>query len=403
MKRISILVFTLCAFLVPIAAAQAPPSADTFVSSARPNFNYGVSPILVVQPGTTSFIQFDLSALPLGSEVNKATLRLYVDAFVKPGSFDVYPVNGAWAESTLTYNTPPPQLGNSATSGNPIAISSTSLNKFVLVDITPLVQGWVSGTTVNHGLALALTSATGTFSFDAKESLLTGNGPELDIVVNAATQGPQGPPGPQGPSGPSGPTGPVGPQGSIGPIGPVGPVGPQGPALASLESLNGVSCTLNGFSGTVALSYTQSGDAVLHCSAPDPFEPNDTLAQAIPLPDIKGDNPPSEYALSSSLLSQVDVDFYKFTLKETDFSPTVPNDLKVRLTLVVPQVFAPMEIVLMKSTGEQLGVSSVVGDAAILEYSVPDTAADDSIDLVVEIRSPSGASSSYQLLIYGGV
>ncbi len=280
-------------------AAQAPPTADTFVSSVTPKTNYGTSPILVVQAGATTFIKFDLSALPPGASIGKATLRLYVDAFVKAGSFDVYVVEGPWRENSLTYNTPPPALGPSATGNNPIAISSSSLNNFVLVDITPLVQGWVNGTIANNGLALSLTSTNGTFSFDAKESLLTGNGPELEMVLNGPTGppgpqgiqgdpgqpgavGPQGPAGPQGPSGPTGPhgdqglpglqgpqglQGPVGSPGPLGPIGPVGPIGPQGPAglISSFDALAGLSCTRGGQVGTIAVQYDGNGVATLTC------------------------------------------------------------------------------------------------------------------------------------------
>jgi len=218
------------------ALAQAPPSADTFVSSATPKTNYGTSPILIVQTGATTFIQFKLSELPAGASVGKAALRLYVDAVAKGGSFDVFPVNATWSENVLTYNTPPPPLGASATGNNPIAITNSSLNQFFLIDITPLVQGWVNGTIPNNGVALALTTSNGSFSFDSKESLLTANGPQLEIVLNGPA-GPQGTPGPAGPTGPQGPqgtpgapgsSGPIGPQGLQGPVGPMGPQGPQG-------------------------------------------------------------------------------------------------------------------------------------------------------------------------------
>src|SRR5579864_2744597 len=212
--------------------AQAPPSADTYVSSVTPKTNYGASPILVVQTGATTFIQINLSAVPAGASVSKATLRLYVDGVVTGGSFDVFPVNGAWSENKLTYNTPPPTLGSSATGNKPIAITSSSVNKFILVDITSLVQGWLNGTIANNGVALSLTSANGFFSFDAKESLLTGNGPELEVVLNGAAgpAGPQGIQGIQGPQGPTGQTGATGPQGLIGPKGDTGATGAQGPA-----------------------------------------------------------------------------------------------------------------------------------------------------------------------------
>jgi hypothetical protein len=80
-------------------------------------------------------------------------------------------------------------------------------------------------------VALVSTTAGGTFSFDAKESLLTANGPELEIAL--AGGGASGPPGPQGPAGLQGPQGPQGVPGMMGLTGAQGPqgnVGPQGQA-----------------------------------------------------------------------------------------------------------------------------------------------------------------------------
>lgn len=79
----------LCLSALPIAA-QAPPSADTFVSSATPNLNYGPSISLTVGPGTTTYIKFNLAGVPANATISKATLRMYVDAVGKAGSFDVY-------------------------------------------------------------------------------------------------------------------------------------------------------------------------------------------------------------------------------------------------------------------------------------------------------------------------
>jgi hypothetical protein len=202
--------------------AQAPPSADTFVSSSTPKINYGPAIALVVGPGTTSYVRFNLAGIPAGASISKATLRLYVDAVAKAGKFDVYQLNSSWAENTLTYNTPPPPLGTSVTNGTGGSITTASWNQFLLIDITALAQGWVNGTIPNNGVALALTSgSSGSFSFDSKESLLTGNGPELEIALNSGT-------GPQGPQGPAGPVGPQGPQGLAGAVGPTGPTGATG-------------------------------------------------------------------------------------------------------------------------------------------------------------------------------
>jgi hypothetical protein len=64
---------------VPVLA-QAPPSGDTFASSATPKLNYGSSIILAVAPGTNSYVKFNLAGIPAGASISKATLRLYVDA-----------------------------------------------------------------------------------------------------------------------------------------------------------------------------------------------------------------------------------------------------------------------------------------------------------------------------------
>jgi hypothetical protein len=181
-KQVLFLVFCPLWLLKPLLAAQLAPSADTFVSASNPKLNFGTSPVLVVQPGSVVYMKFDLSSLPGSANVQRATLRIYVNALVKPGSFDVFPVLGEWSEGTLTYSSNPPELGPSAT-GRTIPVTSFSLNNYVLADITGLVQDWVSGKLANHGLALKLTSEGGTFSFDAREALLTGNAPELDITL----------------------------------------------------------------------------------------------------------------------------------------------------------------------------------------------------------------------------
>ena len=124
-----VLTFVVLAALSAPLLAQAPPSGDTFVSSAFPTTNFGFVNSLAVAPGTTSFVQFNLSTVPAGASVSKATLRLYVDLVIKPGKFDVYQLNKSWSENTLTYNTPPPALGPSLTGGTGISITTASGNQ----------------------------------------------------------------------------------------------------------------------------------------------------------------------------------------------------------------------------------------------------------------------------------
>jgi hypothetical protein len=172
-------------------AQSAAPLGDTYSSSANPRTNYGNQPTLIVREGANTYLQFDLSALPSGASVSKATLRLFVDNVNSNGSFDVYPVQTNWSESTLDYNNQPP-LGASATGGHPISVNGSNLNDFVMIDVTSLVRQWVNQSVANNGIALVLEGFNGSFSFDSKESTATSHHAELEIAISGAA-GPQGP------------------------------------------------------------------------------------------------------------------------------------------------------------------------------------------------------------------
>jgi Chaperone of endosialidase/Collagen triple helix repeat (20 copies) len=242
LRRISVLAVAIAATLLSTLsfAQSTPPVGDVLTYSNNPNTNYGSYTSLFVQKGSltsASYIKFNLATLPSGVSVNKATLRLFVNQVAANGSFDVYQLNTSWSESALTYNNAP-ALGTSATGNHPIAFTSNTVNQFLVIDITPLVQGWANGSITNNGLALALTTSAGAVAFDSKESIYTSHQPELEIALTgpAGPVGPQGPQGPQGLTGNTGATGATGPQGPIGltgATGPQGPIGLTGPAGAT--------------------------------------------------------------------------------------------------------------------------------------------------------------------------
>lgn len=201
--------------LVTVAAlGQAPPSADSMLVSTHADENFGASSILAVQKGITSVIQFNLSGVPAGTTIQKASLRLFTDAVQSPGSFDVFQLDSPWSENAVSAQNAP-MIGASATGGHPVAISRASRDGFVLVDITSLAQGWLSGAVANNGIALQLIGSSGVFSFDSKEAEYTSHEPELLITLAApaGVQGAQGPPGIPGSQGPQGIPGAQGSQG----------------------------------------------------------------------------------------------------------------------------------------------------------------------------------------------
>ena len=163
------------------AYGQITPSADAYTNSASPATNYGANTLLDVDGATqASYIQFNLASIPssyTSTDITKATLKLYVNTVPTAGSFNVDYVNGTWAENTISHNLAP-ALGTTIAASIPI--TAADKNQFILIDVTPAVQAWLSGTT-NDGIALV---ANGTFNatFDSKENGATSHAPELDIV-----------------------------------------------------------------------------------------------------------------------------------------------------------------------------------------------------------------------------
>jgi hypothetical protein len=214
---------------VTASAQQMPVSQDASVNFAKPTMNTGTNASIQVQGGSaTGFVQFNLSAVPVGvlpSQLNKATLRLFVTATSAAGALDVFMVSTAWSEGTLTFATAP-LIAAVATAAN-VKITAASKNNFVLIDVTSAVQKWLATPATNNGLALVATPQSPiAVTFESKESTAAGHEPTLELAFN----GPAGPAGPQGFAGPAGAQGPDGPQGPTGPAGPVGPQGLAGPA-----------------------------------------------------------------------------------------------------------------------------------------------------------------------------
>jgi hypothetical protein len=227
-----------------VSADTATIAQDTHISWSSPTQRNGAAPTIQVQNTgaggvRVGFAEFDLSALPPGSAISRAVLRVFVESVSTPGGIDLYVVEGPWTETTLmTANAP-------ALAPSPFAalsIAASAADRFVTVDITSTVQAWLTGTLPNHGIALVPhNSGAVRVAFDSKEATGTGHPMELEVTITAGPPGPAGPAGPPGPTGPAGPagatgprglqglTGPQGLQGSPGPQGPAGPVGPQGP------------------------------------------------------------------------------------------------------------------------------------------------------------------------------
>src|SRR5580700_7006402 len=186
-KRQLISLLGVSLFLWSAAHAQLTPSQDSYTNTADPTTNYGASKLLDVESSQTTYIQFDLSAIPAGytgSNITKASLKLYVNTVPKGGNFNVDYVNGTWMESTITASLAP-ALGTTIQASVPL--TTADKNQYIIVDITAAVQAWLNGT-ANDGIALVGNSPVNA-TFDSKESTTTSHPPELDIVFAGGSGG----------------------------------------------------------------------------------------------------------------------------------------------------------------------------------------------------------------------
>ncbi len=171
---------------------------------------------------TKTYIRFQLqSSLPPGvaaTNVSKATLKLFVSTGITPaGTIDIYPIMGDWSEATLNPSLPPAVSSIPFATGIPVG----KANSFLVLDVTKLVQQWMTGAPNggldNHGIALVASTGATYVVFDSKEGVVTSHEPRLEIVLaNSGAPGPVGPQGPQGPQGPVGPAGQAGGSGAPG-------------------------------------------------------------------------------------------------------------------------------------------------------------------------------------------
>lgn len=122
--------------LIPaVTPAQSALSDDAHVSLAYPSANHGSNPNLSVSSSENAYLKFILSTLPVntpGSEVEKATLKLYVGKIKSAGKLDVYAVAGQWDANSITANNVPP-LGSLVTTTAQIATDHEG--KFLSVDL----------------------------------------------------------------------------------------------------------------------------------------------------------------------------------------------------------------------------------------------------------------------------
>lgn len=166
---------------------------DSWLEQANPNTNHGSDTTIVLDgfgPQSRPIVRFNISSLPAGAVIDRATLNLYQSAGVG-ATFTAYAVQvtAIWNEAQVTWNN---RLTGTAwgTAGGDInvhVIGQTSLDNALgwrAWNVTVLVDLWYRGRLTNQGLLLAALStganADKTF-FSSDYAVNVSRRPRLDI------------------------------------------------------------------------------------------------------------------------------------------------------------------------------------------------------------------------------
>jgi len=161
--------------------------ADTTLSSAQPEHNYGRETSLTVRasPSETQvvLVQFDLTTLPVTATLRYAVLRLHLQTATGPELIRVTAVQavGDWREDQVTWATRPATGAYTAT----VAVGTAPGERGW--SVTGLVRAWQEGTLPNHGLLVYLDDPDGSRTFGSRES---DTPPQLEVSLRLPTPTP---------------------------------------------------------------------------------------------------------------------------------------------------------------------------------------------------------------------
>jgi hypothetical protein len=171
-----------------------PSKKDACLDAGAPNTNRGTgSSSFIGRYFVTSLyrflVEFDISAIPAGTSISAANLKLYVFSVTNSSvgaEFRPYRVAADWGETTVTWNTQP-SIG--LESGDSALLKGVGWYSW---NVTSIVQGWVDGTYPNYGFLVksAENIDFSTKSVYTREETVNPNlRPILEVQADAAPVG----------------------------------------------------------------------------------------------------------------------------------------------------------------------------------------------------------------------
>lgn len=165
-------------------AATLPANEDTYSIRGKLTVATNKAATLPVDGTRRAFVFFNLAELPAGTQIRYARLRFYLPGVARAGAgLTVHQVTGPWDESFAG--------AEPAFNAAPLAtFAPTALGakRFVSVDVTATVQGWIAAPVSNEGFAFAAVPAasaklTASVLIGSKEGSGSGYPAELEIEL----------------------------------------------------------------------------------------------------------------------------------------------------------------------------------------------------------------------------
>jgi hypothetical protein len=167
------------------------PVADSFLDESAGSSNFGADTSMAAGKTNSQMLyrpllQFDLSAIPPGSTVVSATLRLYVETNFgnKDKQIALHRVTAAWNENTVTWQNTGGGVFDPAQLAAPTYDKTTGWKEW---DVPPgLLHEWLDGVTPNYGLLLSYISSekNNYYYFSTREHADPTLRPQLVIEYN---------------------------------------------------------------------------------------------------------------------------------------------------------------------------------------------------------------------------
>lgn len=126
---------------------------DSTIDQDEPTTNFGGSIELETEVGTpakAALLWIDVSWVPVGATIDSATLTLVPVSKTGTGMLEAYPMTASWGETTATWTSKNAAIGSLV---DDVTVPSTTLDP-VELDLTSLVDDWVSGAAANYGIQL---------------------------------------------------------------------------------------------------------------------------------------------------------------------------------------------------------------------------------------------------------